>query len=59
VDRREPGVAGACAVAPVVLEMGQERRDELGVQVGQVQPARRGPGALLREAEQKPQRVPY
>src|SRR6266545_2606871 len=51
MDRGEPGVAGAHAVASVVFEMGQERHNEFGVEIGDVQPARPGCGALLREAE--------
>jgi hypothetical protein len=37
VDRCQPVVAGADAVVPVVLEVVQERGDERGVQIGDVQ----------------------
>jgi hypothetical protein len=57
VDRGQACVAGAYAVASVALEVGEERGDEVGVEVGQVEPAWWGSGVLLREAEQQPQRV--
>ena len=36
-DRGQPGVAGAHAVAPLGLQVVQERHDQGGVQVGEVQ----------------------
>ena len=40
VDRGQPGVAGAGAVAAVVFEVVEERRDQRGVEVGEVELAR-------------------
>ena len=57
MDPGQACVAGAHAVAAVALEVGEERGDEIGVEVGQVEPAWWGAGALLREAKQQPQRV--
>ena len=37
VDRREPRVAGPGAVAAVLLEMGEERADQLGVEVVEIE----------------------
>jgi hypothetical protein len=41
MDRGEASVAGSYAVAPLVLQMGEERSDRRGVEVGEVE-ARRG-----------------
>jgi hypothetical protein len=38
VDRGQAGVAGPRGVAPVVFEVVQERGDQRGVQVGDVEP---------------------
>jgi hypothetical protein len=57
MDRRQAGVAGTHPVAPIAFEIGEERSDELGVEIGQVEPAGWCAGALLREAQQQPQRV--
>ena len=37
--------------------MGEERRDQRGVDVADVEPGRRFAGAIVREDEQQPQRV--
>jgi len=37
VDRRQPGVAGACAVAAVLLEVVEEGADQLRVEIVDVQ----------------------
>ena len=55
VDRGEPVVAGGHAVVPVVLEVVQERGDQRGVEVGDVQGGRALAGAFGGEAEQKAQ----
>jgi len=57
VDRREPGVPGAGAVAAVLLEMVEERADQLGVEIVDVQLAGLLAGSLGGEREQQPERV--
>ena len=57
VDGRQAGVAGPGAVAAVLFEVGQERADRGRVEVGEVQPAGRLAGLLLRETEQQPEGV--
>ena len=57
VDRRQPGVAGAGAVAAVVLEVVEERADQRRVEVGEVESAGLLAGLLWREAQQQPERV--
>jgi hypothetical protein len=57
VDRREPRVAGAGAVASVLVEVGEKRGDERRVEVRDVEPAWRFPGPLLGEAQEQTQRV--
>jgi hypothetical protein len=57
VDRCQPVVAGADAVVPVLFEVLQERGDERGVQVGDVELAGLGAGSLAGEAEQQPPAV--
>ena len=47
VDRREPVVAGADAVAAIVFEVVEERGDQRRVEVGDVERARRLAGALV------------
>ena len=46
VDRGQPGVAGADAVAALGLEMVEEAGDQRCVEVGQVEPRRWNPGVL-------------
>jgi hypothetical protein len=57
VDGRQPGVAGRDGIGAFTFEVVQERRDQLGVDVGDVE--RRGllAGAVAGEAEQQPPRV--
>ena len=55
VDRRQPGVAGAGAVAAVCLEVVEERADQLRVEVVDVQLARLLAGLLGGEREQQPE----
>jgi hypothetical protein len=57
VDRREAVVAGAHPVAALGFQVGQERRDQRGVQVGEVQLGRRGVGVAGGEAQQQPEGV--
>jgi hypothetical protein len=57
VDRGETGVAGAHAVAPLELEMVQERGDEGGVEVDQAQRGWWLRELLLREGQQQLHRV--
>jgi hypothetical protein len=57
VDRPEPGVAGPGAVAPVLLEVVEERADQRRVEIVDVQLERLLAGLLLREAKQQPERV--
>jgi hypothetical protein len=52
VDRGEPGVAGADAVAAVFFQVAEEGRDGGGVEVGEVEAGRRLPGAPGGEGEQ-------
>jgi hypothetical protein len=58
VDRGQAGVAGPRGVAPVAFEVVQERGDQRGVQVGDVELGDRFPGPRGGEDEQQPQRVP-
>jgi hypothetical protein len=58
VDRRQPGVAGPRAVAPRALQVLQERGDQGGVQVGQVELGRRGGGLARDEVQQQPEGIP-
>jgi hypothetical protein len=57
VDRREAGVAGPRAVAPVVFEVGKERPDQRRVDVGEVELGRLFAGLFFDEAQQQPERV--
>ena len=57
VDRREAGVAGSGAVAPFDFEVVEERSDHRGVEVVEVEFARRLPAALRGEGEQQPEGV--
>ena len=56
-DGGQAGVAGAGAVVPLLLEMGEEGADQAGVDVGHVQLGGSLPGAGLGEGEQHPQGV--
>jgi hypothetical protein len=56
-DRGQPGVAGAHAVAPLGLQVGQERHDQGGVQVGDVQVDGLFAGRVRRVGDQEPQAV--
>jgi hypothetical protein len=53
VDRGQAGVAGPHAVAALALEVVQERADQPGVQVGDLQAGGRLAGALGGEAQQQ------
>jgi hypothetical protein len=57
VDRAEPGVAAAGAVAAVVFEVGEERADQRRVKVVDIELERLFAGLLLGEAQQQPERV--
>jgi hypothetical protein len=57
VDRRQPGVAGARAVAAVVFEVVEERLDQRRVEILDLELARLLAGALLGEGEQQPEGV--
>ena len=57
VDCREPGIAGAHAVAPVLFEVIKERADERCVQSCEVELDGRDAGPLLGEGQQQPERV--
>ena len=56
VNRHEARVAGADAVPPVLLEMLEERPDERGVEVGELETAGGFSGALLGKGEQQTER---
>ncbi len=56
-DRGQPGVAGPRAVAAAGLEPAQERSDQIGVELADVQPPRRGTGRLLGEAQEQAEGV--
>jgi hypothetical protein len=56
-DRGQADVAGSGAVASFILQVVQERRHGVRVQVGPVQIGGSGAGALLDEDEQQAQRV--
>jgi hypothetical protein len=58
VDRGQAGVAGPGAVAPPGFQVGEERGDQRGVQVGQVELAWVLPGAVPGEVQQQPEGVP-
>jgi hypothetical protein len=57
VDRRQPGVAGAHAVAALVLEVVEEPGDETGVEVADVESAGRLAELALGVGEQQPEGV--
>ena len=57
VDRCQPGVAGADAVAALVLEVVEERGDQWRVEVADVELAGLAAGPLGGEREQQPERV--
>ena len=52
-----PGIAGGHAVASLGFQMGEERRDQRGVDVADVEPGGRFAGAIVGEDQQQPQRV--
>ena len=52
VDGGEPGIAGGHAVASLGFQMGEERRDERGVDVADVEPGGRFAGAIVGEDQQ-------
>ena len=56
-DGGQPQVAGARAVVPVVFEVVEERRDQVGIEVGPIQAGRGLAGAVLGEPEQQLERV--
>jgi hypothetical protein len=57
VDRRQPGVAGARAVAAISFEMVEEGRDQRRVEVLDLELAWLLARAALREREQQPEGV--
>jgi hypothetical protein len=57
VDGRQPGVAGGRAVAAHGLQVLQERGDQWGVELVQVEQPRLCSGGLLGECEQEPEGV--
>ena len=57
VDGRQAGVAGSDAVVTVSFEMVQEGPDERGVEIVEVEIARRPSGSLRGETEQQTERV--
>jgi hypothetical protein len=57
VDRRQPGVAGARAVAALVLEVVEKAGDERGVEVGDIEAAGRSAKLPVGVADQQPERV--
>ncbi len=57
VDRGQSGVAAADGVAPLALDVVEERADHWRVQVGEVEPARHGAGALRGEVKEQPDGV--
>ena len=57
VDRRQARVAGAGAVAALVLEVIEERRDQRCVEILDLELGWLFAGALLREGEQQPEGV--
>ena len=57
VDGRQPVVAGGGAVAAACLQVGEERADGDGVQVGELELGGLLAGLLLDVAEQQPERV--
>src|SRR6266699_2402450 len=56
-DGGQAGVTGADAVAAFDLQVVQERRDQVRVELFEVQPPRLGPGGVMGEIEQQPHRV--
>ena len=56
MDRREARVACCRSVSPLALEMFEECRDERCVEIGDVEFARRGAAASLRELQEQPER---
>src|ERR1035441_8256776 len=58
VDRRQPGVPGPGAVAALMLEVIEERRDERRAEICEVEPGGRYAGLLAGELQQEPERVP-
>jgi len=57
VDGRQTGVAGPGAVVPLGLEMVEERADDSGVEVGEVEVAPGFPSAARSVTEQQTERV--
>ena len=57
-DRGEAKVAGARADAPCLLDLGQERGDERGVDLLECQPIGGRAQPLLGKAQQQPECVP-
>ncbi len=58
MDRRQPGVAGAQAVAPVGLQVAKEAGDQVVVELAEVHLPRRDAGRLPGEGEQQAPGVP-
>ena len=56
-DRRQAGIAGPDAVAPVTLEMVEEGPNEGCVDLGDIEARGRGPGAIRGEREEQAERV--
>ena len=57
VDRGEAPVAGSHRVVPVAFEVFEERHDQSGVEVGDVEGGGRLAGLRARETDQQPERV--
>jgi hypothetical protein len=57
VDRGQPGVAAARAVAPLAFEVVQERGHQRCVEILDPEPGGRRAGVLLSEDQEQPQRV--
>ena len=58
VDSSEPVVSGSDAVAPLGIQVTEERADERRVQVGEVQPGRRLAQTFERVTQQQAEGVP-
>jgi hypothetical protein len=57
MDRGQAGVAGSYAVAPLVFQVGEERSDRRGIEVGEVQARRRELLCVGDESEEQPERI--
>lgn len=57
VDGGQADVAGAHRAAPVLFEMVEERADQRGVEIGEVESGRSHPCALVGELDEEPEAV--